>query len=554
VTNRRASTSGTPTSGSARVAALLLVTVVLVLVAWVRFRLAEVPLERDEGEYAYAGQLILQGIPPYREAYNMKFPGAYYAYALVMAVFGQTVAAIRWGLILVNAATALLVFAIARRGFGLFAGTVAAIAFSLLSLDLWIMGVFAHATHFVLLPALAGLLLLLRARARRGAFGIVAGSALLGIALLVKQHAFVFLPLGALTLIVGVSDEVRQRKSWIPRDLGLLAAGAILPLVVTGVVFAAQGVLATFWSWTFDYAGAYVSEVPFRRFVPNLLAGLETVTRATKPIWVAGAVGLLALWLGGWGRAAKVLLTALLVMSFVAIVPGLYFREHYFILLLPAVAILVGVAFETAARWIERIVPAAVSRTLAAVAFAALIAVVSAGEGDFLFRMSPTELSRARYGSNPFPESAAIASYIRERTKPGDRIAVLGSEPQIYFLAGRRSATGYIYMYPLMEPQPHAARMQEEVIRQVEAAHPRYVVLVQLAMSWLPRSTSSRRIIEWANLYTNRCYDLVGITDIASVRETRFVWDDQVAGYQPTSNNLIYVFRAKSDEPCGTGP
>ena len=47
----------------------------LVIVAAVRLRLLNLPLERDEGEYACAGQLMLQGIPPYEFAYNMKFPG-----------------------------------------------------------------------------------------------------------------------------------------------------------------------------------------------------------------------------------------------------------------------------------------------------------------------------------------------------------------------------------------------------------------------------------------------------------------------------------------------
>ena len=34
---------------------------------------------------------MLRGVPPYREAFNMKFPGAYAAYAMLMAVFGQTI-------------------------------------------------------------------------------------------------------------------------------------------------------------------------------------------------------------------------------------------------------------------------------------------------------------------------------------------------------------------------------------------------------------------------------------------------------------------------------
>ena len=83
---------------------------ILVAAALVRLRLAGVPLERDEGEYAYAGQLILQGVPPYQLVYNMKFPGVYYAYSLILALCGQTPWGIHVGLMLVNAATTLLLF------------------------------------------------------------------------------------------------------------------------------------------------------------------------------------------------------------------------------------------------------------------------------------------------------------------------------------------------------------------------------------------------------------------------------------------------------------
>ena len=124
---------------------------VIVCAGLIRLRVASVPLERDEGEYAYAGQLILQGVPPYQLVYNMKFPGTYYAYSLILALFGQTPWGIHVGLLLVNAATTLLLFFLARRVTGERVALVAAAAFSVLSLDRWIMGVFAHATHFVIL-------------------------------------------------------------------------------------------------------------------------------------------------------------------------------------------------------------------------------------------------------------------------------------------------------------------------------------------------------------------------------------------------------------------
>src|SRR5437899_1091529 len=80
--------------------AWILVGLTILFVVVVRVRLREMPLERDEGEYAYAGQLMLQGVPPYQDAYNMKLPGTYAAYALIMAVFGQSAAGIHFGLML----------------------------------------------------------------------------------------------------------------------------------------------------------------------------------------------------------------------------------------------------------------------------------------------------------------------------------------------------------------------------------------------------------------------------------------------------------------------
>ena len=72
------------------------------LVVFVRLRLLQIPLERDEGEYAYAGQLMLEGVPPYQMAWNMKLPGTYAAYALMMALFGQTIGGIHFGFLLAN--------------------------------------------------------------------------------------------------------------------------------------------------------------------------------------------------------------------------------------------------------------------------------------------------------------------------------------------------------------------------------------------------------------------------------------------------------------------
>ena len=97
-------TDNAHTEGPLRYLPYILLALVLVTVAYVRIRLLHVPLERDEGEYAYMGQLLLGGTPPYANAYSMKLPGVSAVYALFMTLFGQTPFGIHLGLLVVNGA------------------------------------------------------------------------------------------------------------------------------------------------------------------------------------------------------------------------------------------------------------------------------------------------------------------------------------------------------------------------------------------------------------------------------------------------------------------
>ena len=420
----------------------------------------------------------------------------------------------------------------------------------LLSLDRFVMGIFAHATHFVALPVTAALWLLLREE-RPGTFRSSLGAgALLGAAVLMKQHALVYLPFAAaLVAWRAPRGSPEARRVAVSRVAGL-AAGAALPFAILLAVFALQGVLGAFWFWTFRYASEYVSLVGFSGASARFLRALEIVSRADRALWVAAALGFAALWLRGWSRETRVVVCGLLAASLLALAPGFYFREHYFIVALPAVALLVGVAAGSAERAIAAFAPATAARAVVALAGVALASTYLIAERDYLFRWSPRQVSRVRYGPNPFVESSEIARYIRAHTTDEDRIAVLGSEPQIYFHSGRRSATGYVYMYPLMERQGLSKSMQDEMMRQVQEAHPAYVVYVSIRSSWQPHPDVDRRVLDWAQRYTSACYDLVGIADIHSRDETTFVWDEAVKTYRPKSESLVYTFRRKSDAPC----
>src|SRR5260370_6533931 len=125
---------------SSRHLAWLLVVVVILFAVALRVRLRDVALERDEGEHAYAGQLMLQGVPPYKLAYNLKLPGTYAAYALILAVFGQTAGAIHIGLAIVNAISIALMFMVARKLLDDAGAVTATVVFTLMSLSPSVLG------------------------------------------------------------------------------------------------------------------------------------------------------------------------------------------------------------------------------------------------------------------------------------------------------------------------------------------------------------------------------------------------------------------------------
>ena len=321
----------------------IIIAMVIVSAAAIRVHLLGVPLERDEGEYAYAGQLILQGIPPYDLVYNMKMPGIYAAYALLMSALGQTHVAIHLGLLIVNAATALLLFLLGRKLFNAFTGITAAAAFALLSLGQQVQGIFANAEHFVILPAIGGILLLVRAVESNKRSTLLAGSVVLGLAFIMKQHGVAFIAFGGLYLFI---KEIGRRplkwNSLVTKCL-IFMADVTLPFALTCLILLYAGVFDRFWFWTFDYASQYVSSVPFYIGMQKLELELRVIVGSSIFIWIIATIGLMSPLWNKKSRENFVFSTLFFVFSFLAVFPGFYFRPHYFILFLPAVALLAGI-------------------------------------------------------------------------------------------------------------------------------------------------------------------------------------------------------------------
>jgi dolichyl-phosphate-mannose-protein mannosyltransferase len=524
----------------------LFLCIVILFFASIRVRLRDVPLERDEGEYAYAGQLILQGIAPYQLAYNMKFPGTYAAYSIILAIFGQTPAAVHDGLLIVNVATILLIYLLATRIFDPLAGCTASTSYALLSSSPSVMGFAGHATHFVVLFAIASLLILLKASETKKLAHFFWSGLLGGLAFLMKQPGMFFPLFGGLYLIW---REWRRPIEW--RGLGRrtcsFCLGVLIPLLITGLIIYKAGVSKRFWFWTVSYGQKYATRLSFQDGIDGFWSIIPAIMGPSFLIWVIAGTGVFAFLWSSKARARMIFVGGFLLFSFLAVCPGYYFREHYFILLLPAISLLAGIAVSS----VQQVLSTHGNNKVAilpGIAFLVAFSYAVFQQRDFLFLLDPIAACREVYGNNPFPEALKVADYIKSHTTSESRIAVLGSEPEIYFYSQRHSATGYIYTYGLMEDQEYALQMQEEMIHEIKTAQPEFLVSVDVPTSWLaqPGSPQVANFLTWVRKYIGEQYKLVGIADILD-DHTEYRWRDELTQYRPRSQFAVLVYQAKGE-------
>lgn len=528
-------------------AAWITLVVALLFVVFVRVRLRELPLERDEGEYAYAGQLMLQGVPPYQLAYNMKLPGTYAAYAGIMAVFGQTAAGIHLGVAVVNLASIALVFFLGRRLLDSVTGAVAALIYALLSTSPALQGVSGHATHFVVVCALGGLLWLMRACEGSRASDFFLSGLLFGLALVMKQPGGAF---GLFALVYVVWRNAAGGKlAWSSAAMqsGWMTAGLILPLVLTCLWLWHAGVFTAFVFWTVGYAHQYVSALPWSLLRESLAYSGRFTVLPTLAFWLLGAAGALAMWWEPRLKGKQFFVTGWVAASVLATGAGLYFRPHYFITFAPVLALLGGVAVSRGVQQLLRERSVELFTALATqIAFAIALIVALAVNGEAWFSQPPPELGRNLFGSTIFNESIGVSDFLRVNAGKDARIAVLGSEPQIYFLSGRRSATGHIYMYPLMGWHPFARTMQDEMIREIEAARPEWVVYVQERFSWLEMPDSDRHVFEWWEKYWAANYELIRSVNIFPATRETLVAPGRIADEaRPQPSGMFLILQRK---------
>ncbi len=529
------------TQSNKRIYVCLAWLVIVVVFVSLRINLISIPLDRDEGNFGYTGQVILDGGIPYRDVYDHKPPVVFYLYAAALMLFPPTPTGIHIFLHLYNLMTLVVIFLAVKMYTGRLRSALwAALVFGVFSSVPSIQGFTASSEMLMLLPVCLGLLFAVAAvRRHRLAYAFLSGLSA-AVACWTKQTG-IFLGCFLLLFIVmshltGKPPENRNIGLAVRSGLvWLLGFTTVSLLIVT--YFSYQGVLDEFFYWSFVH-GYYYSSAISSNYLP-VLKRLGDVLAGNAPLFVLS----LAFLVPGLFKKlpGAVFAAGFLFFSLAATVPGYAYR-HYLAQLAPALAVAggIGIVF-----WEDKFSFGRSKPLCLAVVLLLLVGWPLTAHYDYYFNRSPDAFLRRFFGTNLFPESIKIAEFIQRRTMKGSTVFIAGSEPQILMYAERKSATGFVMVYPLTWSFPRYMEFQRQAWREIQSNTPEMIVLVSLQSSQL---WDGRAELWWYKMIDEEIVKHYRLTAVTTIKDP--VGDvipvasrSQLEKIKAENDCPIYIFR-----------
>ena len=517
--------------------------VILLIITKLRFPFLEIPLERDEGAYAYMAQLLLEGVPPYTQAYSLYFPGVFIIYALTFLILGQTIFAIHFCLLVATLITIVIIFLIGKKLFDPLTGIISGATFGLLGLNPYAQGLFSHGEPFTMLFICSGVYLLLLSIDSEKKILFLWSGLFFGLGLLIKQNVFVFIGLPIVYLCWSLLKKPRLKRKFYLDAIFYFTFGYFIPLAVFFIFCLITGSLEQMFFWTFIMPTEMTPPISISRAVYQFKILTLPIIKSSPLFFGVAAIGLLSPLWDKSSRLAVLFIAIFLVFSFFTMSLVFYFRAHYFLCLFPATALLTGVGFYSMNNLIKKISLRRINPIITAVFVFIFFSYSIFDQRKFFFQTKPETVSRIIYGNNPFPESLVIADYIKEHSSPSDKIAILGSEPQILFYADRVSASKHIFMYYLMGNHLHALSMQKEAMADIELTKPPILINVVIPTSWLFQKDSKSMLFHWLDGFVLKNYKLAGVVEIQGLNTTNYYWGVDTTKFVPKGENFIQIYQ-----------
>ena len=522
---------------------LILMWVIIAIISIIRYRLISVPFERDEGEYAYIGSSFLHGIAPFKDAYSMKLPGTAFMYSILMLLFGHSNSGVHLGLIFINAATMYLLYSGFKKIFNPFIGVATGTIYGFMVIGIVFDGFAAHATQFICFYSSVGFLFLALFMKSGKPIKLFLFGLMMGMAFLMKQQAIFLILFGGAFLLFYLKAEKKKALPDIIKKLLLFGTGVAIPYILIFLIIVFTGQFQVFWLWTVKYASQYEAVKSMSLIAAYFEISFTPIWYVYNYFWILALLGILVLYWSPYSRMQKLFVVGYLIASACSVSSGFYFRQHYFIVILPVVGLLTGIFIEFLIKQVRERMNILKSSGIPLLVLSAFFLITIYINRSYFFIYSPKTICSIAYWGNPFNEAQEISKYIKDNTKDSDKIAILGSEPEIYFYANRTAATGYLYTYPLVDKQAFNGIMQDQMIKEIETNKPAFIVFCNIPFSWGVYPGSPKKIFEWGNTYTHNNYTPVGFADFFNNRGWQIFWGEDMKNHSNDAESFIIIFK-----------
>jgi 4-amino-4-deoxy-L-arabinose transferase-like glycosyltransferase len=470
----------------------VLLMAVMVLTWILRMNFWGQPFEMDEGAYGYMGWGMHNGLVPYKDMYDQKPPGIFVLNSLVFLLFEPTALNLKIFASIYSLGSVLAVFMVTRKLAGQKEGCLAALLYAIFSCGPNIQGGGVNSEVFMVLPytlAAYSLLKLLETGSRKNYlyFGFWTS-----LACTIKQVAAVnFFWLACYFVILIWQRRQLDTVSRILVDGFLVVIGAVIPWIPFLLYFYEKDALGSLYFWQVSFNLHYIAKN--QQNLANLsvfLARMKKILSENGFLWLAAFAGIGFRWpvmqrtVGGskeatesWQRTAWILMATWPIFSFIGVALGGRFFPHYFIQIIPSLAVLGGVGLMDLIRkvrsrgmdFLRRPVGIGVVVILA-LAFLSFVKT----DAPFYFKYDGMQISFHQYDTPLFSVTRYIGKYLKVRTKPSDLIYVWGASPEINFYALRKSPNPYLMHTVAAYNLPWDPR--EQVLESLHRSPPKYVV------------------------------------------------------------------------------
>ena len=421
----------------------------------------------DSGVFLYIGQRILHGDIPYVDIWDHKPPVIYYINAIGLSFTNGS----RWGVwaieFIVLLLTAYLSFHLFEQAFSKTSALVATFLWLLNLVFLLLSGNLTE--EYVLILQFVSIFLYYRLGQEHGKpwnFFII--GLLGGIAFLTKQTTIgIWISIGLILLFQAFTKKNSKKPLC---ELALMSLGVFLIIAIVSGYFFFHNALSEFWDQAFKYSFIY-SRTQSASLVDRLKSAFNLKYLSHYSLFTLSVIGIVIYFFFRKGKGSspqKLLLDLVaidIILEFLLInIPG-HAYEHYYITILPALAVFCAFAISRIKFTLEGETKKPSSSYLIAFGLLALLLI-----GSFREYVSNFLELKIAY-------DAEAIRYVQNNTSPEDTVIIWGAQhAMVNYYSNRASPSKYVYVFPLLRNGYTSEDRIMDFLSELEKAKPALII------------------------------------------------------------------------------